>query len=77
MSVKSPLGLVLYCYLNMPTINKTYLILQSDDFVAAIYDNRWFIELKKLTMKFLSISWLPVVKQAVLNGQLRNEIWMS
>ena len=24
---KSPLGLVLYCYLNMPTINKTYLIL--------------------------------------------------
>ena len=27
MSVKSPLGLVLYCYLNMPTINKTYLIL--------------------------------------------------
>jgi hypothetical protein len=26
-SVKSPLGLVLYCYLNMPTINKTYLIL--------------------------------------------------
>jgi len=27
MSVKSPLGLVLYCYLNMLTINKTYLIL--------------------------------------------------
>ena len=27
MSVKSPIGLVLYCYLNMPTINKTYLIL--------------------------------------------------
>ena len=27
MSVKSPLGLVLYCYLNMPTINKTYPIL--------------------------------------------------
>ena len=27
MSIKSPLGLVLYCYLNMPTINKTYLIL--------------------------------------------------
>jgi hypothetical protein len=27
MSVKNPLGLVLYCYLNMPTINKTYLIL--------------------------------------------------
>jgi hypothetical protein len=27
MSVKSPLGLVLYCYLNMPTIDKTYLIL--------------------------------------------------
>jgi hypothetical protein len=27
MSVKSPLGLVLYCYLNMPTINKTDLIL--------------------------------------------------
>jgi hypothetical protein len=27
MSVKSPLGLVLYCYLNMPTINKTYLII--------------------------------------------------
>ena len=27
MSVKSPLELVLYCYLNMPTINKTYLIL--------------------------------------------------
>ena len=27
MSVKSPLGLVVYCYLNMPTINKTYLIL--------------------------------------------------
>ena len=26
-SVKSPLGLVLYCYLNMPTINKAYLIL--------------------------------------------------
>ena len=26
MSVKSPLWLVLYCYLNMPTINKTYLI---------------------------------------------------
>jgi len=26
-SVKSPLGLVLYCYLNMPTINTTYLIL--------------------------------------------------
>ena len=25
MSVNSPLGLVLYCYLNMPTINKTYL----------------------------------------------------
>jgi hypothetical protein len=22
-------------------------------------------------MKFLSISWLPVVKQAVLNGQLK------
>ena len=28
--VKSPLGLVLYCYLNMPTINKTYLILSPD-----------------------------------------------
>ena len=27
MSVKSPLGLVLYCYLNMRTINKTDLIL--------------------------------------------------
>ena len=27
MSVKSPLGLVLYCYFNMTTINKTYLIL--------------------------------------------------
>jgi hypothetical protein len=27
MSVKNPLGLVLYCYLNMLTINKTYLIL--------------------------------------------------
>ena len=27
LSVKSPLGLVLYCYLNMPTMNKTYLIL--------------------------------------------------
>ena len=27
MSVKGPLGFVLYCYLNMPTINKTYLIL--------------------------------------------------
>jgi hypothetical protein len=27
MSVKSPLGLVLYWYLNMPTINKTDLIL--------------------------------------------------
>ena len=27
MSVKNPLGLVLYCYLNMPTINKAYLIL--------------------------------------------------
>jgi hypothetical protein len=27
MLVKSPLGLLLYCYLNMPTINKTYLIL--------------------------------------------------
>jgi hypothetical protein len=26
MSVKSPLGLVLYYYLNMQTINKTYLI---------------------------------------------------
>ena len=26
MSVKSPPVLVLYCYLNMPTINKTYLI---------------------------------------------------
>jgi hypothetical protein len=26
-SVKSPLGLVLYCYLNMPTMNKNYLIL--------------------------------------------------
>ena len=25
--VYRPLGLVLYCYLNMPTINKTYLIL--------------------------------------------------
>ena len=24
---QSPLGLVLYCYLNMPTINKAYLIL--------------------------------------------------
>lgn len=27
LSVKSPLGLVLYCYFNMPTINKTYHIL--------------------------------------------------
>jgi hypothetical protein len=27
MSVKSTPGLVLYCYLSMPTINKTYLIL--------------------------------------------------
>ena len=27
LSVKTPLGLVLFCYLNMPTINKTYLIL--------------------------------------------------
>ena len=27
MSVKNPLGLELYCYLNMPTINKAYLIL--------------------------------------------------
>ena len=27
MSVKSPLGLVLFCYFNMPTINTTYLIL--------------------------------------------------
>ena len=27
LSVKSPQGLVLYCYFNMPTINKTYLIL--------------------------------------------------
>ena len=26
-NVMRPLGLVLYCYLNMPTINKTYLIL--------------------------------------------------
>jgi hypothetical protein len=27
MSVKGPLGFVLYCYFSMPTINKTYLIL--------------------------------------------------
>jgi hypothetical protein len=27
LSVKSSLELVLYCHLNMPTINKTYLIL--------------------------------------------------
>jgi hypothetical protein len=32
MSVKSSLGLVLYCYFNMPTVNKTYLILLKNAF---------------------------------------------
>ena len=34
MSVKSSLGLVLYCYLIMPTINKTYLILWREIFTC-------------------------------------------
>jgi hypothetical protein len=38
MSVKSPLGLVLYCYLNMPTINKTYLILSVKPEIVNRYD---------------------------------------
>jgi hypothetical protein len=37
MSVKSPLGLVLYCYLNMPTINKTYLILSILSYLIALH----------------------------------------
>jgi len=34
MSVKSPLELVLYCYFNMPTINKTDLILYYNDLLS-------------------------------------------
>jgi hypothetical protein len=51
MSVKSPLGLVLYCYLNMPTINKTYIIL----FYPLIY-----------SLFKLFILKLPDVKTAML-----------
>ena len=46
MSVKSPLGLVLYCYLNMPTINKTYLVLSYLNYIS-LYD----IDLKKTLFK--------------------------
>ena len=45
MSVKSPLGLVLYCYLNMPTINKTYLILS-------------YLILSYLNLTYLILSYL-------------------
>ena len=38
MSVKSPLRLVLYCYINMLTINKTYLILSYDGMHACRSD---------------------------------------
>ena len=38
MSVEIPLRLVLYCYLNMPTVNKTYLILSYDGMHACRSD---------------------------------------
>ena len=36
MSIKSSLEFVLYCYFNMPTINKMYLILESPSIVSLL-----------------------------------------
>jgi hypothetical protein len=60
MSVKSPLGLVLYCYLNMPTINKTYFILSLTHMLEV---NVYSVETNddlSLFVDYVSLFWLLV-----------------
>ena len=63
MPVKSPLGRVLYCYLNMPTINKTYLILS-------------YLILSYLILSYLIVSYrivsYRIVSYRIVKKQLIN-----
>jgi hypothetical protein len=61
MSVKSPLGLVLYCYLNMPTINKTYIILSLTHMLEVnVYSVETNDDLSLLFVDYVSLFWLLV-----------------
>ena len=56
MSVKSPLGLVLYCYLNMPTINKTYLILSLSYLFVVYFHCSSIVWVMSIGISYSSIS---------------------
>ena len=62
-SVKSPLGLVLYCYLNMPTINKTDLILVLNKlsrrflWLSSNFNNDWTIGVSAKACEWPPAAW--------------------
>jgi hypothetical protein len=66
MLVKSPLGLVLYCYFNMPTINKlilSYLILPllaSNQFTLVLYINNILVNFRTRMFQIIGKSGIPV-----------------
>ena len=75
MSAKSPLGLVLYCYFGMPTINKTYLILSLyiDGIDLVLYNVEILLAGGRLLSNNQSINYRPTtggVNSVLKNGDL-------
>ena len=76
MSVKSPLGLVLYCYLNMTTINKTYLILSYLILSYLIlsyqsYAKRKIIHVKRIILDFGVTSHNVIDQSMIINFEMK------
>ena len=88
-SVKSPLGLVLYCYFNMPTINKTDLILvyKLTESQCSIHKNIYIKSKSKILIKSqgqlkihmgtkqLNLPFLPFFLPKTLSTTVINNIW--
>jgi hypothetical protein len=76
MSVKSPVGLVLYCYFNMPTINKTYLILYLyiDGIIIVLYNVEILPAGGRLLSNNQSINYRCIPTTGGVNSVLKNGI---
>ena len=78
MSVKSPLGLVLYCYFSMPTINKTYLILSLyiDGIYLILYKVEILLAGGRLLSNNQSINHAFILTTGGVNSALKNgDMW--
>ena len=78
MSVKCPLGRVLYCYFSMPTINKTYLILSLyiDEIDLVLYNVEILLARGRLLSNNQSINYRCIPTTGGVNSVLKKwDLW--